>query len=61
MKKVMFKEAERWTNGIYQCFEVLEDGVKPIPREECYKFINQNNVKCLCRNDQGYIVYGICK
>lgn len=58
MKKVMFREAERFTEGIYDCFEVTDEGSIPISQAECYRFINSLGVKCYGRNEQGYVVYG---
>lgn len=58
MKKVIFREAERWTEDIYDCFEVTKDGKRPISQAECYGFINSLGVKCYGSNEEGYVVYG---
>lgn len=58
MKKVMFREAEKYTEGIHDCFEITADGSRPISQAECRSFINSLGVKCLGRNEQGYIIYG---
>lgn len=58
MKKVIFREAERFTGGIYDCFEVTGNGKKPISQSECFKFINSLGVKCYGSDENGYVVYG---
>lgn len=58
MNKVMFKEPERYTEGIYDCFEITINESRPISQAECFKFINSTGVKCLGRNNHGYIIYG---
>ncbi len=57
MEKVQFKEAEHWSDGIYDCFEVTKDGVRPISQADCYHFINSLGVKCY-GTENGYVVYG---
>lgn len=59
IKKVMFREAERWTHGIYDCFEVTEDDLRPISQAECLTFINSPGVIRYGHNEKGYIIYGI--
>ena len=58
MEKVMFREAERYTEGIYDCFSIEENGVRSISQAECYSFINSLGVKCYGKDDKGYIIYG---
>lgn len=58
MKKVIFRAPERWTEGIYDCYEITGDGARPITAAECRKFINSLGVKCYGSNNKGYVVYG---
>lgn len=58
MKQVIFREAERFTQDVYDCFEVADDGKRPIPQAECLTFINSLGVKCLGKDENGYVVYG---
>jgi len=58
MKKVMFREAEKWTEGIYDCFEIVGGSLRPISQAECVRFINSLGVKCYGSNEEGYIIYG---
>lgn len=58
MRKVKFRKAERWTEGIYDCWDITDKIARAITQADCLIFINTSGVKCYGKDDQGYIVYG---
>lgn len=58
MNKIMFRKAERWTEGIYDGYEITTDGVIPISQHECISFLNSPDVKFYGKDNKGYMVYG---